>query len=130
MAATQQVDVQVGHSLASIRAIVDHEAEAGFMNPFRTGHISCDQQQMAENGCILRLGKSNAGDRLARHDQNVDRCLGGNITEGHAKIILMDDGGGDLLITDFLEQRLLSHALEDCHDREIVASSRPWNWQK
>src|SRR5690606_39167368 len=94
----------------TMRTVVDGDAEAGVRDAFTAGDLSGGEEQMAERGGILRTGLRDPWDRPARDDEDVDGGLRGNIAEGDADIILMDDVRGDLLVAYFLEQRLVSHA--------------------
>ena len=53
---------------------------------------------------IIRGREADARDRLARNDENMVRCLRGDIPEGDAKLILVHEGGRDFLRADFFKK--------------------------
>jgi len=61
---------------------------------------------MPESRLVFHGRLSDAWDGLARHDQNVSRGLRGDVVEGHAHRVLMDELRRYLLIGNLLEQRL------------------------
>ena len=59
---------------------------------------------MAEGFLVLVLRPGDAGDRLFRHDEDVDGGLRADVAEGDADIVLVDDIGGDLAGDDAFEE--------------------------
>jgi len=106
LSAAEEVDVEVGHGFPAVRAVVDGDAEAGF----REAEIACDgcggEKQVAEEGLVFRVRLADARDGLPRDDQDMGGCLRGNVPEGAAEIVLVDDFRRDLPVVDFLEKCL------------------------
>ena len=51
----------------------------------------------------LRLAELRQIVHMLWDDQKVDRCLGVDVSEGQTGVVLIDDGGGDLLGYDLVE---------------------------
>ena len=78
---------------------------------------------MPEGGLVFHGRLSDTWDGLTRHDQNVRRGLRGDIVEGHAHRVLMDELCGDLLVGDLLEQRLRgAHGKSEDNDRHTTST--------
>ena len=93
----QKVDVQVGNGFTSVAAAVDDEAEAfAFIADAEfLRDVAGGDQEMSQNGFILFPGPCHARDGFFRNDEDVDGCLGADVAEGNADLVLMDDIGGD-----------------------------------
>lgn len=107
--------MKVGDGLAAIRAVVDDEPEAGVRNALATGDVGCGEEQVADQRLLRGVGFRDAKDGLTRHDQDVNRSLWSDVTEGDALLVLVNDVRRDFLVTDFLEQRLISHEDQTWH---------------
>lgn len=112
----------MGNGFPTVRAVVDSHAKAALCNALTAGDFSGSEQEMAQGGCILSGGGSNARDRFAGDDENMDGGLRRYIPEGDADVIFMDDVGRDFLVTDLLEQRLVSHQDQTWHFAGSLAS--------
>lgn len=101
--------MEVGHGFAAVRTVVDDHAEAIFGKSF----LFCDrgggEQEVAEEGLVGGVGFSHARDGLARDHEDVNGCLWGNVAESDAMLILVDEGGRDFPVADFLEEGLFGH---------------------
>ena len=51
----------------------------------------------------LRLAELRQAVHMLWNDQKVDRCLGIDVSEGQTGVVLINDGGGDLLGYDLVE---------------------------
>ena len=109
--------MEVGDGLAAVGAVVDRNAEAGFGDAELGGEFSCGQEEMAEDGLVIGGGFADAWDGFFRDDENMHRCLGGNVPERAAKFILVDDFRRDFPVVDFLE--------ESFHGREYINRRNP-----
>ena len=102
--ATQQMDMEVRYALAAIFPIVNDESET-------LGQIQLDrgrgrrQQQVTEQGLVGSRGFLDPGDWFFGYDQNVNGCLGMNVMECDAHVVLMFDASRNFAIDDALEQR-------------------------
>ena len=117
MASAEEVDVEVGDGFAAVGAVVDRDAVAGF----RDAEFPCDlrsgEQKVGEDGLVFGGGFADAWDGFFRDDENMHRCLGGNVPERAAKFILVEDFRRDFPVVDFLE--------ESFHGREDVKRRNP-----
>src|ERR1035437_5129188 len=105
-AATQNMAVQVRHSLAGIRTVVEHQAVAGLSQPQLVRHLGSLEQEMTEDLMVFRFGLGHARDGLSGDNQDVRWGLWPDVAKGHHEIILIDDRCGDFAGDDLLEQRL------------------------
>ena len=105
MPPSEKVEVKVGDGLPAIRAVVDHQAVAGFFQLELATDALGGGQEMAENGVIFRGNGSVAGVVLFGNEQDVNRGLGCDVAEGKDVVVLIDNVGGHLAIDDALEDR-------------------------
>ena len=56
------------HRFAGIRAIIDDQSVAAFLDPQLVGQFGGFQQQMSQNLVVLRFGLGDSGDRTLRDD--------------------------------------------------------------
>jgi hypothetical protein len=103
--------MEMGDGLTTVRTVINGYTEASVRDAFTAGNLPGGEQQVTESGGILRRGCGDPWDGFARHDENVDGGLRGNVAKGDTKIVLVDDVRRDLLIAYFLEQRFVYHAV-------------------
>lgn len=103
MAAGEQMDVEVRHGFAAVRAVVDDDPVAGLGEAGIAGKFGGGKQQVAEQGGVSWGGQGQSWDWLARHDEDVQRGLGRDVVERHAVLIFVNERRRDVLVTDFLE---------------------------
>ena len=101
--ATQDVDVEVRDGFAAVRAVVDHEAEAGGEVEF-TGHRAGGEQQVTEQRLVIGRSGADAGDDLFRDDEEVGGRLRRDVVEDDAEVVLVLDLGGDFSGDNALEK--------------------------
>lgn len=101
--------MKVRNGFARVFAVVEDEAESGVGDAFASGDFGGDKEEVAKNRLIFRSGETDAWDRLAWDDEDVDRSLGRDVAEGQAEIILEDNFGRDFAVTDFLEECFIGH---------------------
>lgn len=89
MAAAEDVDVQMLHSLAAIGADVGDEAETG--GAALVAEAGGDLKDVAEGGGIGGDGVFEGG---ARDHEEMHRSFGGDIEKGDAEVVFVDDFGG------------------------------------
>lgn len=100
---TEEVEVQVGDGFAAIRAIIDDESIAGFVELALTGNPLGGDEEMSEEGMILGRDGAVAGVMFFWNNKNMDGGLGGEITKGEDVIILVENIGGELAVDDAFE---------------------------
>ena len=85
--------MQVGHGFTSIMAVIDYQAEAGIAGTDAQlpGHFPGSEQQLTQQGLILRRGFADAGDHTFGHDQHMDGSLRIDVAEGEGLFVLVDD---------------------------------------
>jgi hypothetical protein len=106
----EEVDVEVRDGLASVGAVVDHEAiAAGELEFLR--ELSGNQEEVAELGFVGGCGFTDAGDGLFGNDQEVERCLGLNVVDDDAAVVFVFDLRGYFAVDDFLEEG--RHGMDD-----------------
>ena len=115
MASAEEVDVEVGDGLAAVGAVVDCDAEAGFGDAEFPCDLRSGEEKVAEDGLVFGGGFADARDGLLRDDENMHRCLRGNVPERAAEIVLVEDVGGDFPFVDFLEKSF--HVRDDVKRR-------------
>lgn len=97
------MNVKVGDRFARVRAVIDHKPVAAlqhskFCGNFLGCHQHAPQQHRVRGACV-----TDAGDRAARHNQDMDRGLGMNIVEREKVFFLVDHVGGNLARGDFFK---------------------------
>jgi len=95
--------VKMRHGFATVRPIINDDAEAGIAQAFMPGQGLCDKEQVAEQRLIGRRGGADARDHLLGHDEEMDGRLRMNVVEGQALVILVDNPGWDLAGDDLLK---------------------------
>lgn len=108
--------MQVGDGLPAVGTVVDDQAISGIRHAFAPCDFRRGKQQVPEQGRVIRLRGTHAGQWFARDDQNVQRRLRGNVPEGHAEFIAVNDVRRDLAVADFFEKGLGGHARKRWHD--------------
>ncbi len=86
--------------------MVDGDAETGFRNTQIGRKLSRCQEEVTQDSPVVLRSLADPGDRLFRNDEDVHRCLGGDVAESAAQIVLMNDFRGNLAVVDFLKKRL------------------------
>jgi len=97
--------MQVGHCLAALRPVVDHQPEA-LTQAQVAGDVACGEQEVSEDRLIGIRSLANPGNEPLRNDQQMDRCLGVDVADHDALRILVLNGGRDLPVDDLLEDGL------------------------
>ena len=86
---------------ASIRTVINHEAEAGIVDAFLPGNVLGNIKKMTEQRFIGDGRFANPCNLLLGNDQDMDGCLRGDVVKSQAEIVFMDDSGGNFLGDDF-----------------------------
>ena len=102
------MNVQVGNGFTAILAVVDDQAIATVGNAFLAGDLGSNRQKVAQGGSVFDRGFPNTGNGLGGDHQDVGGCLRGDVAEGDAEVVTMDDIGRDLLVADLLKTRVFS----------------------
>jgi hypothetical protein len=109
--------VEVGHRLAGVRTVVDHQPEAlAEVQLPRDG--AGDDQQVAEHRFVRRRRLAHPGYHLFRYNEKVDGRLGLDVVQDDAAVVLMLDLRGNLAVDDALEDGFR-------HDGHRIAGRRP-----
>lgn len=80
-APTQEMDVEMKHGLAGLRASVDDQAKA-IRHALLLGHLPSHDEELPEQICVLDVDGVHAFDVLVGYDQHVRRRLGITIVKG------------------------------------------------
>ena len=95
--------MEVRDGFAAVGTVVDDEAVAvgktGLLGDFRRL-----QQQMAEHRVVGGRGIGDAGDGLARHDENVRGCLWVEVAEGEDVLVFVNQVRRNLLRGDAFKE--------------------------
>src|ERR1035437_2452196 len=102
-AATQDMAVQMRHSLAGIQTVVEHQAVAGLIQPQLVRHLGSLKQEMPEDLVIFRGGLGQTRDGLSGDNQDVRWGLWPDVVKGYHEVVLIDDRCGDFTGDDLLE---------------------------
>ncbi len=94
--------MQMRDGLAAVRAVIDDDPEA--VGPEFVAEFSRHTEEMAEKCAVLFGCFADAGDGLARDDQQVRWRLRVDIPNGHAEVVLMLKGSRDFPGHDFLKE--------------------------
>ena len=97
----------MGHRLAAVPAVVDHQPVAVCGDAFPGGDGGGRQEQVAQQALVTFIRQSHPRDGLARDDEDVERRLGRNVPEGDAPVVLMEDRCRDFLVTDFFLKQII-----------------------
>ena len=95
--------MQVGDFLPGCCASIGDEAVAGLLHAELGGNEIGDDEEVPEECGIGGGGILQADQMLFGNDDDVDGSFGGNIGEGDAKIIFIDQLGGDFVAQNFAE---------------------------
>ena len=115
------MDVQVVDALASLNAVVDDDPEP-LVQLLLLRDLLRGVQEVAEElfVTLLRLAELRQAAADLGDDQKVGLCLGRDVPERQAQVILVDDVAGNLLGDDLIEDggfAAVGHALEVRLDR-------------
>ena len=99
----EEMEVKVRDGFAAIRAVINDEAVAGFIELALASDPLGGYEKMSEEGMILGGDGTMAGVMFFWNDKNVDGCLGGEITEGEDVFILVENIGGEFAVDDAFE---------------------------
>jgi hypothetical protein len=103
--------MKMGHSFAAIRAVIDYQSKAGFVQSFRLRYDLRNAEEMAEQRLVAELGGRHAGDFLLWDDEEMHGRLRLDIVERQAAIVLERDLGRDFAGDDLGENRAHLHGL-------------------
>jgi len=97
------MNVQVGHRLAGVRAVVHHEPEA-VRELELARDIAGDEQEMSEHGLVFSGCFRDSRNHFFRDNQQVNGCLRLDIMQRDAVLVLVFDSRGDFAVDDFLKE--------------------------
>jgi len=105
LATGEQVDVEVRHGFAGVRAVVDDKAKAvGELE--LAGELAGDEQEMAEDGFIGGRGVADSRDDFFRNEEQVNGRLRLDVMKSEAEIVFVLDARGNFAGDDTFEQSL------------------------
>ena len=104
MASAENVDVQVRHGFAAVRAVVDDEPVAVIEAQFLR-YFSGFEQQMAEQKLVVLVGFGEARDGFLWKNQDVDGRLRFDVADGEHHAVFINDVRRNLAGDDFFEKR-------------------------
>ena len=105
------VQVDVEHRLAGISLAVEHETGTGFFDPQLLRDNLGAVKHLAHEFAIIRLHVHDSRDVALRHDQEVYRCLRGDVVEGENIVVFVDFLGRDFTLDDFAEKTIFTHSV-------------------
>ena len=109
MTTCEKVQVEVGHGFSAVPAIVDHYPEPVCTKAF----LFCDEayaaKKVSEKALVGGFCFSDPSDKFFRNKEQVHRCLGRDIPETQALVVLVNDVGRNLPVCDLLEDCFFSH---------------------
>jgi hypothetical protein len=95
--------MQMGHRLAAISSIVNHEPVAGLVQ----SQLGCDagrgEEKVAEQCLVSALSLTNSSEVFFGNDQDMNRRLGGDIMKGEDLLVFIGDLGRNLARNDLLK---------------------------
>jgi hypothetical protein len=100
--ASNDMQVQVKDGLPGARPVVDHQAE-GIAHTQLLGHLASDQHQVPQQHLVIGGGVHQPGDAALGDHQYMDRCLGVNIVDRDAVLVLIEEITGNFTADDFAE---------------------------
>jgi len=122
LASSEQMQMEMGHCLASIFTSIDHDAIAG-AEMFLGAEFFCDGMQVAGQGRVGCIGLCQRWDVFFGHDQEMHRRLGVDVREGVCQVVFIDllrwNGSSD----DFAEDAI--HGVRITQRERVSAPSHP-----
>lgn len=100
----EKVDVKVRNGFAGMRAVVDHQPEP-VLEVELLCELACGHEEVPEHLGVCSRSLADARNHLLRNDQQMDGCLGLDVMQDDAALILVFDLRGDLPVDDFLKDR-------------------------
>ena len=96
----QQMEMEVIDGLPSLRAAIHHQPISVMES--QLGRESARREdQMPHQRLVRFLQVGQRRDRLFGDDEDVGRGLGGDVTEGEAEFVFVDDVGGNFFAEYF-----------------------------
>ena len=105
------VQVDVEHRLAGISLAVEHKTGTAFFETEVLRDKLCTVEHLAHEFTIFRLHVHDSRDVALRHDQEVYRCLRGDVVEGENIVVFVDFLGRDFTLDDFAEKTIFTHSV-------------------
>lgn len=98
--------MDVRDRLPGVRTVVENGPVTA-RQPLLGGNLLGHQEQVSDKGLVFLREGVEVWDGLAGYDQDVRGCLGVDVAQGHAPVVLVKDLPWLLPIHNLLEQRLL-----------------------
>lgn len=109
MTTCEKVQVEMGHGFTAMFPIINHYPEPVCTKAF----LFCDEayaaKKVSENALVGGFCFSDPSDEFFRNKEQVHRCLGRDIPETQALVVLVNDVGRNLPVCDLLEDCFFSH---------------------
>lgn len=101
--------MEVGHGFTAMFPIINHYPEPVCTKAF----LFCDEayaaKKVSEEILVGRVGLADPDNELLRNKEQMHRCLGSDIPETQALVVLVNDIGRNLPVCDLLEDCFFSH---------------------
>lgn len=110
-ASGEKMNMQVWNCLTRVSAMIDDQTKSlrALRNAEECGDFACRQEKRPQGGLVLPRGLTHSWDYVFRDNQDMDGGLGVNVIKRRTVLILIQDGGWNLMIDDLLKNRLLTH---------------------
>ena len=105
------VQVDVEHGLTRVGLAVEHKAGTAFFETEVFRDKLCAVEHLAHEFAIFRLHVHDSRDVALRYDQEVYRCLRGDVVEGENIVVFVDFLGRDFTLDDFAEKTIFTHSI-------------------
>jgi hypothetical protein len=109
---TKQMQVKVINGLTAILAVVDYDT-VSLSKMFFPGNLGGCPHEVAKESTLMRVGFTEGGDVLARHDEDVNRRFGINVGKGVGEFVLMNGCGWNLAFNNLAEDA--THGEDSVH---------------
>ena len=103
MSPAHHMKMQVEDGLTAVPSCIGHKTVARLGQSLVFRNLRTGQQQLPDQGVILRTIPLHRGHMFLGNDQRMYRCLGVDIVEGQGLIVFMHYLGWNLFFYDFAE---------------------------
>lgn len=111
MTAADQMHMNMEHFLTAVAVAVHYQAVAVIRNPFLLRDFGCHGDHMTQNLFIFRSDIIHGRNKMIGNNQNMRRCLRGNITERRDAVILINDIRRNFTTNNFTKNSFFGHNL-------------------
>ena len=101
--------MKVRHGFTAMFPIINHYPEPVCTDAFLFGDEAYPAKKVSKQALVGGFCFSDPGDELLRNKEQVHRCLGRDIPETQALVVLVNDVGRNFPVCDLLEDCFFSH---------------------